>query len=88
MMYGYGNGTLSGWDWILMATSMIVFWGALISIGVIWYRGRTRTTRTRPPAGHQQSAPEHILAERYARGEMDENQYSAQLATLRRSARS
>lgn len=88
MMYGYGHGTLSGWDWVLMVTGMIVFWGVLIGIGVSWYRRRALAARTRPSAGHLQSAPEHILAERYVRGEMDESQYSAQLETLRQSARS
>ena len=88
MMYGYGDGALSGWDWVLMVTGMIVFWGVLISVGVAWYRRRAHTARTRPSADDQQSAPEHILAERYARGEMGESQYSARLATLRQSARS
>jgi putative membrane protein len=84
MMHGYGDGALSGWDWVLMTTGMIVFWGALISLGVVWCR-RARGARTRPPAGGAQPSPEEILAERYARGEMDESEYSTRLTMLRQS---
>jgi len=87
MMYGYGDGAISGWGWVLMATIMIVFWGVLITVGVALYRRRSGAARTRPSAGHLPPTPEQILAERYARGGMDESEYSTRMATLRQSAR-
>jgi putative membrane protein len=79
MMYwdgGWGGG------WILMLLVMFSFW-ALVIVGVVAlvrYTGRD----THPPyaAGGRQSA-EGILDERFARGEIGEEEYTRRRQVLR-----
>ena len=87
MMHGYDNGGLGGWDWALMVTCMIVCWGVVISVGVLWYRHHAGAARARPTADAAQPSPQQTLTGRYARGEMNEAEYSTQLAALRRAVR-
>jgi len=69
MMYWYGSG-MSGWG------------GAVIFgiVALVRYFGRSgqQTTAPQPP-----QAPERLLAERFARGEIDEEEYQRRLAALR-----
>ena len=76
MMY-YGD--MSGWGFALMGISAVVFWGLLILaiVMLIRYFGRSGQP---PTAAH---TPEQLLAERFARGEIDESEYQARRATLR-----
>ncbi|MGE5292561.1 MAG: SHOCT domain-containing protein [Micromonosporaceae bacterium] len=86
-MYWYGNG-MSGWGYALMTISMILFWGALIFGGVALVRYLIRSGQqttspgapSEPPSGAP--TPERLLAERFARGEIDEEEYRRRLATL------
>jgi putative membrane protein len=80
MMY-YGD-HLSGWGWFGMALGMVLFWGLIAAAIVVLVRwtgqsggnpGDTSTSRT----------PEDLLAERFARGEIDETEYRGRLGTLR-----
>jgi putative membrane protein len=76
MMY-YGD--MSGWGFALMGISAVVFWG-LVIVGIVLlvrYFGRSR----QPPTAARTS--EQLLAERFARGEIDKSEYQARLATLR-----
>lgn len=90
----YWNG-MSAWGWTLMTIAMVVFWGVLIAAGIALYRylaNRPQTTSTpQPPAATGSAAhqsPEQLLAERLARGDIDENEYHERLATLHGGARS
>jgi putative membrane protein len=79
MMWWYGPG-MSGWGVALMAVGMIVFW-SLIVLGLIALArylliGGGRTTETRRTA-------EELLAERFAGGEIDEQDYHRRLDVLR-----
>jgi putative membrane protein len=69
---------LTGWGWVAMTVGMAVFWGLLIALAVVLVRGLNR------PADHsgQRPSPERVLAERFARGEIDEDEYRRRLATL------
>jgi putative membrane protein len=71
---------LSGWGWVVMTTSMVLFWGLLIAGGVLLFRALNQPAGG-APAGSRPS-PEHLLAERFARGEIDEEEYQRRLATL------
>jgi putative membrane protein len=79
MMY-YGD-HMSGWGWFAMSVSMVLFWALVITAIVLLVRyvgqtgqsGQPPTTRT----------PEQLLAERFARGDIDETEYQQRLATLR-----
>jgi len=70
-----------GWaGWFAMATMMVVFWGAIIAVVVLLVRGRGAEQDTRP-AVRGPSAME-ILDERFARGEIDHEEYEDRRATL------
>ena len=81
MMYWYGPG-MNGWGYGLMAVGMVLFWGLVITVVIVlvrfWTRGGHRA-QLPPPA----NSPEQLLALRYARGEIDEEEYQRRLAVLR-----
>jgi putative membrane protein len=83
MMYWDGN--MGAWGYILMVVSFILFWGAIIAAIVVFARSMSGSNRRDGGAGHSTGGAEHLLAERFARGEIDETEYSARLAALRRA---
>jgi putative membrane protein len=78
MMWWYGPGT-GGWAMALMGIGMILFW-ALIILGVIAIVRYLQTAGDRPREARV--SPEELLAERFARGEIDEQEYRGRLETL------
>ncbi|MGK2853596.1 MAG: SHOCT domain-containing protein [Microbacteriaceae bacterium] len=80
MMYGYGDGTWGMGAWIIMAVFGLLFWAAVITAIVLLVR-RTGTGHGVAPAHHD---AERILNERFARGEIDEEEFSARRSALRR----
>jgi putative membrane protein len=78
MMWQYGNG-MGGWGLGLMAAANLLVW-MLIVVGVIAllrHLGRSGS------AGPRHTA-EELLAERFARGEIAEQEYCDRLEVLRR----
>ncbi|PRX45935.1 putative membrane protein [Prauserella shujinwangii] len=76
--HGYWNG---GWlGGLLMVIMMIVFWGGLITITVLLLRRFTHPGGGQRPSGDAQ----RILDERFARGEIDQEEYERRRAVLRR----
>ncbi|WP_240929293.1 SHOCT domain-containing protein [Streptomyces coryli] len=75
---------MSGWGWFAMSTGTILFWALLITCGVLLYRALNRADGPGPsttlPSRH---TAEQLLAERFARGEVDEDEYHRRLAVLR-----
>lgn len=63
--------------WVVMSVSMAVFWALVIWIVLSVVRGSRGGTSERG------ANPERILAERFAAGEIDEDEYHQRLATLR-----
>ena len=91
MMYWYGSGT-SGWGYALMTISMVLFWGAVIFgiVMLVRYFGRSGQppAEPRPPQSLESpQSPERLLAERFARGEIDEEEYRRRLAVLQGKGR-
>ena len=83
--YWYGDGWGWGWGgWILMGVVMVVFWAVVITLVVlaVRYLSADRGTRPAPPASAQSRA-EDLLAERFARGEIDDEEYRHRLTLLR-----
>jgi putative membrane protein len=84
MMF-WNDHDLSGWGWFGMSLSMIVFWALIISAFVLLLRRPPEHTGvlTPPPAPPASGSPEQLLAERFARGEIDEEEYRHRLEVLR-----
>jgi len=73
---------MTGWDWVAMTIGLVLVLGLLVLGGVLLARSGRR-----PPDGSYPTPPdssaERLLAERFARGEIDEDEYRRRLATLR-----
>ncbi len=78
MMFWYDH-DLSAWGWVGMTLGMILSWGLVITALVWVVRGFGRADADRRP---EAPTPERILAERFARGEIDETEYRGRLSTL------
>lgn len=83
-MFWYGHDP-SGWGWFTMSVGMILFWTVLIVFAVLLFRAVNRpsdggaTTEKAQPT----TTPELLLSERFARGEIDEEEYRRRLSVLR-----
>ena len=76
-MMWYGNG-MGGWGFALVMVGNVLFWAVVIlgAVALIRYLAAgNRTAGMRP-------TPEELLAERFARGEIDEQEYRTRLDTL------
>lgn len=76
-----------GWGWVgwtLMAVGTAAFWALVITAVVlaVRYLVRPRDT-TAGPSITAYTRAEDLLAERYARGEIDDDEYRKRLAVLR-----
>lgn len=80
------NGTqMGGWGYAAMGVGNLVFWAAVIIGGIVLFRYLRRTGGPGGPAAPR-STPEQVLAERYARGEINDGEYRSRLSTLRDSS--
>ncbi len=74
----HGGGWMFGMGWL--------FWLLILLVvgGVIWAAAKA-ARGGRPPSttGQHGSSPEEVLRQRFARGEIDEEEYRTRLATLR-----
>lgn len=82
MMYWDGN--MGIWGYILMGVSFVLFWGAVITAIILAARAAGAGGRRYEGGAPGASIAENLLAERFARGEIDENEYTARLTVLRR----
>ena len=76
-MMWYGDG-MSWWGWLLMSLAMAAFWGGVIWL--VWYlvtHATPSSQESTPP-----SSPERILDERFARGEIDVDEYRTRREAL------
>jgi putative membrane protein len=81
-MMNWSDGT-SWWGWLLMSLGMVAFWGGLIWL--VWYLVTHSTTRE--SSARSTNSPEQILDERFARGEIDAEEYRTRLEALRDAGR-
>lgn len=78
----------SGWGgagWVLMTVVMVVFWAVVITSVVLAVRYLTadRGRMAGPQPGPVTNRADDVLAERYARGEIDDDEYRRRLTLLR-----
>lgn len=74
----HGN---SWWWFVVMPLGMLAFWALVAWVVVTVVRGNRAT----PPATATPNEAERILAERYARGDIDTTEYHTRLDDLRRT---
>jgi putative membrane protein len=80
MMY-WGNG-MGGWGMVLMSVSGLLFWGLIIACIVLLVRTAGRGGQQGTAAIQAAPTPQQVLADRFARGEIDEEEYSRRLRVL------
>ena len=81
MMGWYHDG--GGWGgWILMSLAMVAFWALVVFAVLAIFRGDQPSDDATP----DHRAPMEILEERFARGEINEDEYHARRSVLRASA--
>jgi putative membrane protein len=80
-MMMWDSGSWSGADWMLMGFGMLLFW-ALVVAGIVWAVRSTSGSAARrdgvslhKPAPPARSSAHDILDERYARGELSDDEY-------------
>lgn len=78
MMHWYGTSWGAG-GWVLMLASMTFFWGLVVLAGVAIFRGTGG--RDAHPAQRDTRALD-LLDERFARGEIDAEEYEARTSVL------
>ncbi|MFF5159119.1 SHOCT domain-containing protein [Streptomyces sp. NPDC000348] len=83
MMFWYGHG-MSGWGWFGMSVGMVLFWGLVITALVLVFRAGNQPHEHLHQHPHTPTAPtpKQILDERFARGEIDEDEYRRRLNAL------
>jgi len=84
---GYYDGDWSVGGWLAMTTMMVLFWGLLIGL-LVWAVRSFRSTGQRADATQEATArPDELLAERFARGEINEDEFIRRRELLQSSAR-
>jgi putative membrane protein len=81
MMWGYGW----GWgSWLGMGVAMILFWALVIAaiVALVSYLRGSRDA-SQPTSTDRLERPEELLAERFVRGEIDEQEYQRRRELLR-----
>ena len=81
MMYGDGW----GWSgWLVMTAVMVLLWAMVITAAVVGIRYLAGARNSTPHAPDStRPRPEDLLAERFARGEIDSDEYQSRVALLR-----
>lgn len=85
-MFWYSD-QMNGLGWVLMVFAMVAFWGLLFTSVFSLSRpgGFGRASRVRQS---ESATPERLLAGRFARGEIDEPEYTGRLAAMHGAPRS
>jgi putative membrane protein len=84
-MFWYDH-DMSGWGWFGVSAGMILFWALLVTAAVLFFRTQGRAPEHMHSHLPERPAPERLLAERFARGEVDEEEYRRALEVLRAAA--
>ena len=87
MMFPYGD-HISGWGYALGIIAMVLFWAVLVLAIAAAVRYLERRRHESFPLPHPPPTAEQVLAERFARGEIDADEYRERLDTLRQAERS
>ena len=85
MMWWGHNGWGAG-GWVTMALMMLVVWG-LVAALVVWIvRSASGAQPANGGVARSLPSPDSVLADRFARGEIDEAEFASRRAALHRPA--
>lgn len=84
-MFGNDNGSWanSGGGYLVMMLGMLVFWGLIIAAVAMVLRQPDRSDRAAGGMVPAHRTAQQVLAERFARGDIDETEFNGRLAALR-----
>jgi putative membrane protein len=80
MMWGWGD-SLGGW--LAMVLMMLLFWGGIVALVVFVLRSTNQRDDDRVPA--KKSDARSILEERFAKGEISEDEFEQRRRVLERT---
>lgn len=75
----YDGDHMTGWGWAGMTLGSLLFIALLVLGGMLLISATRQADRPAEPV----RSPEQLLAERFARGELSDEQFRQQLTTLR-----
>ncbi|WP_372351283.1 SHOCT domain-containing protein [Streptomyces sp. KL116D] len=79
-MYGNWGHDVSTWGYVWFTASTVVFW---VVFGLVAFAVTRAVSRGSGRPQAPVTPPERLLAERFARGELDDDEYRRRLAVLR-----
>jgi putative membrane protein len=80
---GYGGGWGWEWGWIVTAVVLTLLFAVVITAIVVAVRYLTGGGRHSDGGGSTRTAAEDVLAQRFARGEIDDTDYRQRMTSLR-----
>jgi len=90
MMYGWQDGAWGWGAWVVMIVLMVLFWTALAAVAVTFFRhwrgGYAGAPPPVPPGAERLDQTEpamRVLEERFARGEIDAEEFTKRRDLLR-----
>lgn len=78
-MMGWHHASMGWGGWILMTLAMVALWALVVFVVLALFRGDRASDEAAPGRGD----PMQILEERFARGEINEDEYHARRGVLR-----
>jgi putative membrane protein len=72
----------SGWGWFWMMFMMVFFW-AFVAVAIVFVVRGLRPGQATQPQTPSTPTADDLLAQRFARGEIDADEYHARLDALR-----
>lgn len=81
-MMGWYHGDFGWTGWIVMSLSMVAFWSLVIVAVVLLFRGTSERGQANREMPRTTRSPLDILDERFARGEIDVEEYRSRQAAL------
>lgn len=86
-MMWWGHGGWGVGDWVTMALMMLVFW-VLVAALVVWIaRSASGSQPVSGASDRTLPSPDSVLADRFARGEIDEAEFASRRTALHGSGR-
>jgi putative membrane protein len=81
-MMWWGHGHWSVGDWLAMSLMLLAFWGLLVVLVVSLVRRPAGVAKDPSPERPATGSADDVLAERFARGEINEDEFTRRRALL------